>query len=51
MPKDIARLESVMVMIDRWSVAYSLVVLLVGGLQVLLSSSPWVSIIVQRGGK
>ena len=34
MPKDLARLESLLVMIDRWSIGYSCAVLLVGILQV-----------------
>jgi len=33
-PKDLARLESLLVMIDRWSIGYSCAVLLVGILQV-----------------
>ena len=37
MPKDLARLESLLVMIDRWSLGYSCAVLLVGILQVPLS--------------
>ena len=36
-PKDLARLESLLVMIDRWSLGYSCAVLLVGILQVPLS--------------
>ena len=35
-PKDLARLESLLVMIDRWSLGYSCAVLLVGVLQVLI---------------
>ena len=33
-PKDLARLESLLLMIDRWSLGYSCAVLLVGILQV-----------------
>ena len=35
-PKDLARLESLLVMIDRWSLGYSCAVLLVGILQVFI---------------